>query len=103
MKKVYTHENRLLVFNAKNLLEERGIACVIKNEFACGGIGELAPFETWPELWVVEEQDEALAEQVLQALSREPAQDIACRHCAAENAANFHICWQCGQPLDSAE
>lgn len=53
MKKVFTHENRLIVFNLKNLLQEQGIECLVKNEFASGGVGDLSPFETWPELWVL--------------------------------------------------
>ena len=55
MKKVFTHENRLIVYNVKNLIEEQGVACMIKNEFSAGGVGELAPFETWPEVWILDD------------------------------------------------
>ena len=34
MKKVYTHENHMIVFNMKNVLQGEGIETVVINEFA---------------------------------------------------------------------
>ena len=39
MKKVFTHENRMIVYNMKNLLQGEGIELVMKNEFTGWGIG----------------------------------------------------------------
>ena len=52
MRLLYTNENRLIVSNAKNIVEDAGIDVVLRNEFAVGGMGELAVFDTWLELWV---------------------------------------------------
>ena len=52
MKKLYTNENRMIIFNLKNVLLSKGIECSVINEFASGGAGDLATFDTWPELWV---------------------------------------------------
>ena len=55
MKLIYTRENKLLVENARNLLQMEGIETVMKNEFSSGAAGDLAPQDTWPELWLVDE------------------------------------------------
>ncbi|WP_414654290.1 putative signal transducing protein, partial [Idiomarina abyssalis] len=36
MKLIYTRENKLLVENARNLLQMEGIETVMKNEFSSG-------------------------------------------------------------------
>ena len=46
MKKLYTHENRIIVFNLKNVLQAEGIEAVVVNEFAAGGAGD-AGFHAW--------------------------------------------------------
>ena len=60
MKKIFTHENRMIVFNMKNLLQGEGIDSFVINEFAAGGAGDLATFDTWPELWI---EDDARVQQ----------------------------------------
>lgn len=47
MKLIYTNENRFLVSNMKNIVENAGIEVTLKNEFAFGGVGDLSPFECW--------------------------------------------------------
>lgn len=97
MKKVFTHENRLIVFNLKNILQEKGVECVIKNEFASGGVGDLAPFETWPELWVKDDRDQVLVDQLLMEIgSNDNGSVWQCRQCMEENEGQFGICWKCG-------
>lgn len=98
MKLIYTHENRLLVENAKNLLQRSGINPLVKNEYAAGGAGDLAPSETWLELWV-DEANAAQAQVVLAPLSEQPSEDSwQCASCSEENASNFEVCWQCQHP-----
>ena len=53
MKLVYTNENRMIVGNAKNILEGHGIETILKNEYAQGAVGEISAFDAWPELWVL--------------------------------------------------
>ena len=96
MKKVFTHENRLIVFHIKNLLEEAGINCQIKNEYASGGVGDLSPFETWPEVWVSDEdaeQAKSIIKMNTEAATGESAWN--CAHCGETNDANYRICWNC--------
>lgn len=92
---VYTHENRLLVENAKNLLQRSGVPLVVKNEYAAGGAGDLAPSETWLELWV-DELHVQVAKAALAPLA-EPLDEHVwlCSECGESNVSNFEICWQC--------
>lgn len=98
MRKVYTHENRFLVANARNLLEAASIAVVVKNEFASGGLGELAPLDTWMELWVQDDKDyEQACSIIANALSEENKTPWECANCSEVNDAAFELCWKCGQ------
>ena len=68
MKKLYTHENRMIIFNLKNVLQDIGIECTVINEFASGGAGDLSTFDTWPELWITDSDRFSEAESVLQKI-----------------------------------
>jgi len=97
MKLIYTHENRLLVELAKSKLEVAGIAVFLKNEFAQGGSGDLAPHQAWPELWLERDRD---YERARQLLADAETQQVSwrCRDCGEENGAAFDYCWNCQQP-----
>ncbi len=71
MIKVFTHENRLILFNVKNLLEAEGIETVVRNEFSSSAVGDLSPFETWPELWLLHDEDLPRARDILSRLNDE--------------------------------
>jgi hypothetical protein len=101
MKKVFTHENRMIVFNMKNLLQGEGIDSFVINEFASGGAGDLATFDTWPELWIEDDARVQQAEQILQdVFSAGETGSWVCRDCQESNAAAFQICWNCGHPYE---
>lgn len=97
MKLIFTHENRLLVELAKSKLEVAGIPVFLKNEFAQGGSGDLAPHQTWPELWLERERD---FERARQLLREDNAGQSAwrCASCSEDNGAAFDYCWNCQQP-----
>ena len=96
MKLVYTHENKMLAENARNMLDLAGIESFMKNEFASGAAGDLVPSESWPEVWVVHEKDHEKAESVLQVLhERLTGHDWFCDQCHERNVATFEICWNC--------
>lgn len=99
MKKIYTHENRFIVWNAKNILENEGITCVVQNEYASSGIGDLSPFETWPELWILDDAETERATLILEEAFHAPRHRRAwrCPKCHEINGPAFEICWQCGE------
>jgi len=96
VKLLYTNENRFLVSNAKNIIENAGIPVFLKNEYAAGGSGDLAPLETWLELWVAVDSDYEKAVQVLESsISPQGSDDWTCQNCSEQNDASFEFCWNC--------
>ncbi|MEX0619045.1 MAG: DUF2007 domain-containing protein [Pseudohongiellaceae bacterium] len=93
MKLVYTHENRFLVNNARNLVEEAGIDVLLKNEFYIHGI---RPYDDWLELWVVNDADYEQAKDIVQSSFRQDS-GVAwkCPGCGEPNDPSFDVCWQC--------
>jgi len=100
LKLAYTHPNLAIVTQAASALERAGITAEIRNEYAAGGIGELAPIEAWPELWVPD-RDWELAQRLIEAdRTRAEGPEWQCGQCEASNPATFDWCWRCG--ADSA-
>jgi hypothetical protein len=100
VKLVFTHENSLIVGNARGLLERAGIAVVTRNEFSQGGLGELSAFDTWPELWVIADRDYQRAVTVLEnALTGADESGWSCGVCGEANDASFEVCWRCGNEV----
>ncbi len=98
MKLVYTHDNRILVENAKNVLEQNGINVFLKNEFLEAGIGELSAVDTWPELWVQHDEDVSRAKEIIAKLMDSLEGELwICSVCGEQNEPSFEVCWQCGQ------
>lgn len=95
MKFIYSNENRMLVSNMRNYLENESIDVFLKNEFIAGAAGDLSPFDTWLELWV-EDKDYARAKELLLSLSDVNAStEWTCPDCGETNGASFEICWNC--------
>ncbi len=101
MKKIFTHENRMILFNIKNVLEGEGMETVVVNEFASGGAGDLPTFDTWPELWLEDESSYERARTIVQRiLGDSDAEAWFCRSCHEKNEAAFRICWNCGHSME---
>ena len=101
MKKLYTHENRMIVYNLKNVLQGEGIDTIVSNEFAAGGAGDLATFDTWPELWIEDETRLQQAQAIIQGIQTgTESDDWFCRACREQNGASFQFCWKCGQAVE---
>lgn len=100
MKLIYTSQDRFMVWGVKNSLELAGFDCHIRNEYAAGGAGDIAPIETWPEVWLG--QDEQFEKAVIflennilkQMIS---GRDWICENCGEKNGASFEFCWHCGR------
>lgn len=102
MKLLYTNENRYLVHNIQNLVENADITIMLKNEFAAGAAGDLVPHETWLELWVVNDQEYDKAINVISAsFSHDGDAEWLCSNCREKNDASFDYCWNCHQNAPS--
>lgn len=95
MKLVYTHQNSILVGNAKALLEQARIKVEMKNEFASGAIGELSAIDSWPEIWVSNLDEERAQIIIARLQDTGPREEWLCEACNETNDAAFEVCWQC--------
>lgn len=100
MKKIYEHIEYSRVGHFQAILEEEGIATMIKNLGASVGAGEIPFTEVFPELWVVNDEDYDRALSVLESYQPpkiEEATDWICPTCGEEVGKEFGECWNCGR------
>lgn len=101
MKLVFSHQNSMVVGNLAGLLEQAGIESETRNDFLGGAAGELAPGETWIELWVKDgSQAERAAQLIKKTLEAPQGDDWQCRGCQEANPETFETCWNCGAAAD---
>lgn len=107
MKRVFTSHDPMFAGCLRAILEEHGIGCFLKNEYLLGGAGELPPNECWPELWVVEDGDEARARAIVEEARRagadgEEGEGWRCSACGEWIEPGFGDCWRCaGAPPEA--
>ncbi len=96
MKRVYRAATLLQVAHARNVLITAGIGCELRNQYLAGALGDLPMMETWPQLYV-DDDDERIA---LHALARADAVPAGgpwrCSACGEELEPQFTDCWRCG-------
>ncbi len=98
---IYTHQNPILVENAKNYLAANDVEAILKNEFSGGALGELSAIDSWVELWIVDLRDLSRAKSLLESLlNASEKEDWRCESCGEENGNAFHSCWKCGKQKD---
>jgi len=97
MKKVYTSSDNVLIGYLRGILDDQKISCLIKNEFLQGASGEIPAHETWPEIWIVEDDEEQMAKKLIeQALAPAKWQrEWKCLSCGEWIEAQFTECWKC--------
>ena len=96
MKLIYTHENRIMTLNIRNVLINHGFDVALNNEFASSASGGLAPFDTWPEVWLLKDDDFDNAKKIIESISYNSIQAAwECKKCQEENDESFDYCWKC--------
>jgi len=98
MKRIFSAEFLPEVVHVRNLLEQAGIRCTLRNERLGGATGDIPFLESWPELWVADEQ-EARATSLLadiRAAPAEPGPAWQCASCGETIDGQFGECWNCG-------
>lgn len=101
VKRVYCAANFTEAHLLRQMLGREGIAVKVFNENAQSGLGDIPFTQTYPEIWLVNDRDEARARTLLQAYERAsaPERQVSCRACHETNPANFDLCWNCGASL----
>ena len=84
------------VAHARNVLITAGIRCELRNQYLAGALGDLPMMETWPQLFV-EDDDERFALSVLaRAATATGGSPWACPECGEKLEPQFLQCWRCG-------
>ncbi len=96
MKRVYRAATLLQVAHARNLLVTAGVPCELRNQYLAGALGDLPMMETWPQLWV-EDDDERIALRALARAATTPLGAVwTCAGCGERLEPQFTQCWRCG-------
>jgi hypothetical protein len=96
MKLLFSHENAMIVNNIRNILEAEGVSTYLKNEYASGGVGELAPNQVWPEIWVMNEGDYDRGRAIVENIALGGSgKQWTCPACNELNEPAFEVCWNC--------
>ena len=98
MKKVYSAQDVPMTMRLEQVLKEAGIDCVVRNAMLSGGAGEIPVNETWPELWVLADEDYDRARELVLEVSSDPIPqaDWTCPQCGEHLEGQFSVCWNCG-------
>lgn len=73
-----------------------GIAVTVQRAFASSIAGEIPPDQALPELWLVDEAQQAAAERLLHELQHPVERRWACPGCGEIIEGPFDQCWRCG-------
>jgi hypothetical protein len=97
MKRVYSAASLIEATHYANVLESHGIPAQLRNTSLGGAVGELPFVETWPQVWVPDEQ-EMHAKRVLQSMltaGASVAPAWRCDRCGELIEGQFEECWRC--------
>lgn len=103
MKRVYTAPNSLMVDHLKLVLDSAGIASVVEHRHLSSASGMIPAQETWPELWVLDDADEARARALIDGTATADKRPHVCLACGEVLPEPFSTCWHCGADAGSAQ
>lgn len=97
MKKIYTHENVVVLHSVKNILALNNIESFVKNEHTIPNGARHGIENMFLELWIINDQDFTEASSIIetQLNNPEPTEPWVCDKCAEENDGSFDFCWKC--------
>jgi hypothetical protein len=96
MKRIATADNLLIATLWHHMLKDAGIRCEIRNQFIGGAVGELPADQVSPQLWLLHDEDQQRAEELLAEL-RKPSllPPWFCTSCFEKIEGQFFQCWNC--------
>lgn len=101
MKRIFSSQNPMIIHHMKNVLELEGIKAIIRNENLTTALGGIPATECWVELWILDENREAEAREIIRR--KKEAEDVAikwpwtCSRCGEKIEGQFTECWNCGE------
>ena len=79
-------------------LRHSGIDASVQRYFLGAAAGELPPDQCLPEVWLLDDRQEAQARALLHDLTNVPQRRRLCA-CGEMVEGGFEECWQCGTPM----
>lgn len=99
MIKLFVSQSLVEVESRKEILEKRGIPCMVKNQQGSSLAGEVPFAEVFPELWVIHDEDYPKAQELLanwNRVSMTTTSTWTCSACGEQHTGEFTTCWKCG-------
>jgi rubrerythrin len=101
MRLVFENIDFTIVGHMQNLLEAEGIRTELRNAGSAGLAGEVPYTQVYPELWVLNNDDETKARAIIKdyqdkAESTPVGPDWTCLQCGESVEGIFAECWKCG-------
>jgi hypothetical protein len=103
VQRIAYYETLVAATHVKNVLEQAGIACLLRNVALSGGLGDIPFLDCLPEVWIVKDEQAARARSILAELgTSEGGEPWRCAQCSELNEPQYAACWRCGTVADSA-
>ncbi|HEX4242816.1 MAG TPA: DUF2007 domain-containing protein [Steroidobacteraceae bacterium] len=96
MKRVFRAATLIQVAHARNLLLTAGIESELRNQYLAGAVGDLPMLETWPQLLVQDEDEQAALRALARATAAPTGSAWVCDECGESLEPQFTSCWRCG-------
>ncbi|KKO10875.1 DUF2007 domain-containing protein [Pseudohongiella sp.] len=97
MKKIYTHENIVVLHSVKNILALNNIEAFVKNEHTVPAGARHGINNIFHELWILHDHDYETAAALIETEveNPEPKASWVCDNCNEDNEGSFDVCWKC--------
>ena len=96
MKRVFRAASLIEVAHARNILVAMGIQSELRNQYLGGALGDLPMLETWPQLFVADEDESAALRALARAAKASSGTPWICTQCGEHSEPQFTHCWRCG-------
>jgi hypothetical protein len=102
MKRVFRAASLIQVAHARNVLLTAGIQSELRNQYLAGALGDLPMLETWPQLFVEDDDESAALRALARAAEAPSGTPWTCSQCGEQLEPQFTHCWHCGAAPHSA-
>jgi hypothetical protein len=99
---VFRAASLITVAHARNVLLSAGIQSELRNHYLAGALGDLPMLETWPQLFVDDEDESAALRALARAAQQPTGSPWVCTQCGEHSEPQFTHCWRCGAAAHSA-
>jgi uncharacterized protein YlaI len=99
MRRLVSAPNLALATLWADMLTHAGIESTVQRAYASSIAGELPPDQTWPEVWVMDDERLEAARTLLAQLRHPPQRHWVCPGCHERIDGPFEQCWNCGTAM----